>query len=121
MKTNVTNPNKKNDGYTSIRVKENTKNNVNKFLDKVNKSEDCGKVTFDTLVSYFLENISNEDVEKLQLKSITWAHEDKRLRRLWEKKKGKVTENKWKEMLYLGQLGKFISENSRIGFAPVNQ
>ena len=42
------------------------------------------------------------------------GHEDKRLRRLWKKKKGKITENKWKEMLYLGQLAEFISENSRL-------
>jgi isocitrate dehydrogenase len=111
MKTNT---NAKNDKYTSIRVKKNTKVDVNKFLDQANKAEDCGKITFDALIGYFLENVSNEDIEKLQLKSITWAHEDKRLRRLWEKKKGKVSENKWKELLYIGQLSEFIAENSRL-------
>jgi len=52
-----------------------------------------------------------------QYKAITWAHEDKRLKRLWEKKKGKVSENKWKEMLYIGQLSEFITENSRLQVA----
>ena len=117
MKTNETNTNAKNDKYTSIRVKKNTKTDVNKFLEKANKAEDCGKITFDALIGYFLENVSNEDIQKLQLKSITWAHEDKRLKRLWERKKGKVSDNKWKEMLYIGQLADFISENSRLRVA----
>ena len=114
MKTDKDNSKMKNDDYTSIRVKGNTKSDVNKFLEKVNKTEDCGKVTFDALVSYFLKSVTNEDIKKLQEESIIWAHEDKRLRRLWKKKKGKTTENKWKEMLYLGQLAEFISENSRL-------
>jgi hypothetical protein len=117
MKTTETNSTLKNDNYTSIRVKKNTKLEVNKFLDKANKTEDCGKITFDALISHFLENVTKEDIEKLQLKSITWAHEDKRLKRLWERKKGKVSDNKWKEMLYIGQLADFITENSRLQIA----
>ncbi len=117
MKTNTDNSKKKNDDYTSIRVKGNTKNDVNKFLDKINKTEDCGKITFDALIRYFLENVTQEDIDQLQKRAITWAHEDKRLKRLWEKKKGKVSENKWKEMLYIGQLAEFIAENSRLQVA----
>ena len=108
---------KKNYNYTSIRVKEKTKGDVTKFLEKVNKTEDCGKVTFDTLIGYFLEKVEKEDIESLQLKTVTWSHEEKRLRKLWEKKKGKVTDNKWKEMLYMGQLQDFIKEHSRISAA----
>lgn len=117
MKTTNENSKTKNNDYTSIRVKGDTKNNVNKFLDKINKTEDCGKITFDALVSYFLENVTQEDIENLQKGAITWAHEDKRLKRLWEKKKGKVSENKWKEMLYVGQLAEFIAANSRLQIA----
>ena len=117
MKTNTDNSKKKNDEYTSIRVKGNTKSDVNKFLEKINKTEDCGKITFDAFISYFLENVTQEDIENLQKGAITWAHEDKRLKRLWEKRKGKVSENKWKEMLYIGQLAEFISENSRLQIA----
>ena len=118
MKSNTDNSKKKNDEYTSIRVKGNTKNDVNKFLEKINKTEDCGKITFDALVSHFLKNVTPEDIETLQKGAITWAHEDKRLKRLWEKKKGKVSDNKWKEMLYVGQLAEFIAENSRLQVAP---
>ena len=100
--------------FSSLRIKESTKTLVSKFLDKVNKDEDCGKVTPDSLVKYFLENVTSADIEKIQLQSVTWSHEEKRLKKLWEKKKGKVTDNGWKEMLYMGQLASFIKENSRI-------
>ena len=53
MKTKEINSNKKNYNFTSIRVKEETKEEVNKLLEKVNKAEDCGKVTFDILVNFF--------------------------------------------------------------------
>ncbi len=117
MKATNENSKMKNNDYTSIRVKGNTKKDVNNFLEKINKTEDCGKITFDALVSYFLENVNQEDIENLQKGAITWAHEDKRLKRLWEKKKGKVSENKWKEMLYVGQLAEFIAANSRLEVA----
>lgn len=104
----------KNVQYSSIRVKETTKINVSKFLEKINKSDECGKITTDIFMNYLLEKITQEDVQNLQLKSTTWAHEDKRLRQLWEKKKGKVSENKWKEMLHLGQLREFTMEHTRL-------
>ncbi len=108
---------KKNNNYTSIRVKDKTKDDVTKFLETVNKNDDCGKVTFDTLIGHFLEKVTKEDIASLRLKTVTWSHEEKRLRKLWEKKKGKVSDNKWKEMLFLGQLGEFISANSRLKVA----
>jgi hypothetical protein len=114
MTEKPTKENQKNNNYTSIRVKLSTKESINKFIEKINNTEDCGKITFDALANYLLNNISKEDIDNLQLKSVTWTHEDKRLRRLWEKKKGKVSENKWKEMLYMGQLQSFIKEHSRI-------
>lgn len=114
MSNTETNKNEKSYDYSSIRVKGKTKEDVNKFLDRVNKADDCGKVTFDAFVSYFLNKANKEDIEMLQLQSITWEHEEKRLRRLWEKKKGKVSNNKWKEMLFLGQLSDFVSDNSRL-------
>ncbi|MBT4791260.1 MAG: hypothetical protein HON90_06795 [Halobacteriovoraceae bacterium] len=114
MRTNETSTNVKDNKYTSIRVKKNTKIDVNKFLNKTNRTEDCGKITFDALIGYFLENLTKEDIEKLQIRSITWAHEDKYIRNLWEKKKGKVSETKWKEMLHLGKLREFTMEHTRL-------
>ena len=114
MKQNTNNTKKKNEDYASIRVKSDTKQDINKFLEKINKTEDCGKITFDALVTYFLKNVSSDDIKNLQKGAITWAHEDRRLKRLWEKKKGKVSEVEWKQLLYMGQLASFIAENSRL-------
>lgn len=47
MSNTETNKNEKSYDYSSIRVKGKTKEEVNKFLDKVNKADDCGKITFD--------------------------------------------------------------------------
>ena len=113
MKAKEINSNKKSYHFTSIRVKEGTKYEVNKLLKKVNQSEDCGKVTFDILVNYFLERMTKEDMKTLQVKSITWAHEETYLRRVWEQKKGKISDEKWKKMLFLGELQRFISSHSR--------
>ena len=117
MKKECNKQENKNVIYGSIRVKESTKNNITKILEKANKTDDCGKVTMDILISHLVEKISPNDIQELQLKSITWEHEEKRLRRLWEKKKGKVSNNKWKEMLFLGQLSDFVSDNSRLKMA----
>ena len=58
MKAQETRSNKKNYNFTSIRVKEGTKESVNKFLGKINKTENCGKITFDLLVNFFLEKMT---------------------------------------------------------------
>ena len=114
MRIQETNSKKKDYNFTSIRVKEGTKYDVNKFLEKVNKAEDCGKVTFDTLVSFFLEKMTKEDIAALQVKATSWSHEEKYLRKLWEKKNGgKVSDDRWKKMLFLGELQTFISSHSR--------
>ena len=117
MKNPEINSNKKNYNFTSIRIKVGTKYEVNKFLDKVNKSENCGKVTFDVLVNFFLEKMTKEDIEMLQKKTITWSHEEKHLRQCWEKKKGRVSNDQWKKMLFLGELQGFISSHSRVRVA----
>ncbi|MAZ46928.1 MAG: hypothetical protein CME65_00100 [Halobacteriovoraceae bacterium] len=109
----------KNVTYGSIRVKELTKKNITKVLEKANKTDDCGKVTMDILISHLIEKVTPEDIQKLQLRSITWEHEDRRLKTLWEKKKGKITESKWKEMLYIGQLKEFIQDNSRLQMTTI--
>ncbi len=100
--------------YKSIRVKESTKEKVTNFLNKVNKSEDCGKISFDDLISFFLENVTIDDIKKLHLRSITWEHEDRRLRKLYEKKKGKISDAKWREMTFLGHIQSFVNEHSRL-------
>lgn len=106
--------NTKRNSFKSIRVKEVTKKEVDQFLKKVNSNEDTGKVSFDDLINFFLEKVTVEDIESLQLTSVNWEHEDKRLRKLFEKKNGKVSEARWRELIFLGQINDFISDNSRL-------
>ena len=113
MKAQETTSNKKNYNFTSIRVKDGTKEAVNKFLAKVNKTEDCGKVTSDLLINFFLEKVTKEDVDMLQKQALTWSHEERYLRKLWEKKRSRVSDDQWKKMLFLGELQDFISSHSR--------
>ena len=108
------NENKEISTYKSIRIKQTTKTKVDKLLQEINKQEDGGKVTFDQLVNYFLSKIEKEDLKNLQLQSVTWVHEEKRLRKLYEKKKGNISEEKWKQMLCLGELRSFFNTHSRL-------
>ena len=120
MKTTETSSKKKNYNFTSIRVKGETKREVYKFLEKVNKAEDCGKVTFDVLVNFFLERMTKEDMRTLQMKATNWSYEERYLRKLWKKRKGQVTDDQWTKMLMLGELQDFFSSNTRfqVGINP---
>ncbi|OFZ47611.1 MAG: hypothetical protein A2451_02555 [Bdellovibrionales bacterium RIFOXYC2_FULL_39_8] len=100
--------------YKSMRIKSITKKSVDTFLEKINKQEDCGKISFDHVINFFIENVTSEEIKKIQLRSVSWVHEEKRLRKLYESKKGKVDEAKWKQMLFIGELNVFIKENSRL-------
>ena len=66
---------KKSYNFTSIRVKEKTKVDVKKILETLNKEEDCGKVTVDLLVGFFLEKMTKEDLKVLQMKTVNWKHD----------------------------------------------
>ena len=100
--------------FKSIRVKEMTKKEVDQFLKKINSNEHTGKVSFDDLIKFFMEKVTIEDIQSLQLTSVNWEHEDKRLRKLFEKKNGKISEAEWRELIFLGKINDFISDNSRL-------
>lgn len=56
--------------YSSLRVKITSKTNAMKFLENVNKKRFGRKVSIDELVSLAFENVTNEDIELLQRKSL---------------------------------------------------
>ena len=100
--------------FKSIRVKEATKKEVDQFLKKINKNEHTGKVSFDDLIKFFMEKVTVENIQSLQLNSVNWEHEDKRLRKLFEKQNGKISEAEWRELIFLGKINDFVSDNSRL-------
>lgn len=101
----------------SIRVSTITKALIDKKLANLNKSDEFGKVTYDSLLNLLIKEMSKDQARQLQKSTITWTMEEERLKELWSKKntKGsKVSDEKWKQMLYLGTLKEFIVEYSRI-------
>lgn len=98
----------------SIRVSSQTKQLIDKKLTLLNKTKDCGKVSYDEMICLLTKEITKNQIERLQASTITWKIEEPRLMTLWGKKKGKITEEKWKQMLYTGKLQEFIQEHSRI-------
>lgn len=63
--------NKKNtESFTSLRVKKGTKDDALKILESINKKDYGRKVSIDDLVTKALENVTKEDIELLQRKSL---------------------------------------------------
>lgn len=85
-----------------------------KLLKMNNNKEEFGKVSKEKLVHFLVENMTEEQGELIRSSTLTWDIEEKRLMKLWSKKNGKLTEKKWKELLYTGQLVQFINEHSRL-------
>ena len=105
---------KKYGNFKSIRIKNDTKNLVDKKLGLINKSDEFGKINYDRLIQFLIDEITPDQIQALQKTTVTWKIEEPRLIKLWAKKNGKITGDKWKEMLYMGQLQGFIREHSRI-------
>lgn len=105
----------------SIRVSASTKELIDKKLAMLNKSDDFGKVTYENLIQLLIKEMTKDQAKRLQNSTVTWTIEEERLKALWSKKYSKgsqVSEEKWKQMLYLGSLQDFIRENSRIEVSP---
>jgi len=112
-KTNKPNP--KIDTKKVVRLEQTTEKKLQTILTKLNADKnDSGKVDRDTLICFLLDEMTADQQTRVQLSTLTWDIEEKRLMRIWSKKHGKVTEKKWKEFLYTGQLGSFIKEHSRL-------
>ena len=98
----------------SIRVKERGKNSMDKFLDSIKKSEFDSPITYDLAITFLCENATEEDRNRLLLRALKWDDEERRLRHVWEKKNGKVSDRQWREKVGTGQLLNFFEKHSRI-------
>ncbi|GEM_PF-1230784 len=114
MKENVAKFNKKNVIFKSIRVKQSTKDKCQNFLIKLNKNKNSGKVTFDALVNFFLDNVDKADIEKLQLSTLTWDIEGERIRHLYQTKFGELSNSLWTQFIQTDLYREFAKEHSRL-------
>ncbi len=114
MKTTETVKNDKWAEFKSLRVKKGTKEKVDGRLKLINKADDCGKVNCDQLISFLIDSLTDEKIKELQHSTITWKQEEARLRKVYSMKNGKISDEKWKELIFTGQLQPFVAEHSRL-------
>lgn len=100
--------------YFAIRVEKSTKELVDKKLKRMNSDPLSDKVKYSLLVEYLVKKMTPEDEKELQKLALTWETEEKRLKHLYEKKKGKVSPKRWRELTLSGQLISFFKEHSRL-------
>jgi len=112
MKNNNETKNKKNvESFTSLRVKNGTKDYALKILESINKKEFGRKVSIDDLVTKALEKVTKEDIQLLQRNSLRNKDRQSIIHQFYCKKVKKVSEDEFIGLFLTGQLYQFISDN----------
>ena len=86
--------NKLND-YSSLRVKVATKDSAIKILENANKKEFGRRISMEELVNLALQNVTEENIEVLQKKSLRNKDRQDILRQIYCKKVKKVSEDEF--------------------------
>jgi hypothetical protein len=94
-KQNETNKNKNANNFSSLRVKKGTKDDALKILEAINKKDFGRKVSIDDLVTKALENVTKEDIELLQRKSLRNKDRQAIVHQFYCKKVKKVSEDEF--------------------------
>lgn len=92
---NETNKNKNTKFFSSLRVKKATRDNALKILETINKKDFGRKVSIDDLVTKALENVTKEDIELLQRKSLRNKDRQAIVHQFYCKKVKKVSEDEF--------------------------
>ena len=110
-KQNETNKNKNTNIFSSLRVKKGTKDNALKILETINKKDFGRKVSIDNLVTKALENVTKEDIELLQRKSLRNKDRQEIIYQLYCKKVKKISEDEFIGFFISGSLNHFLREH----------
>ncbi len=110
-KQNETNKNKNTNIFSSLRVKKGTKDNALKILETINKKDFGRKVSIDNLVTKALENVTKEDIELLQRKSLRNKDRQAIIYQLYCKKVKKISEDEFIGFFISGSLNHFLREH----------
>ncbi|MBT3979732.1 MAG: hypothetical protein HOE90_00185 [Bacteriovoracaceae bacterium] len=112
MKTiNESKSKNKSDNYSSLRVKLATKNNAMKILENVNKKDFGMKVSMDELINLSLKNVTKDDIELLQKKSLRNKDRQNIVRQIYCRKVKKVTEDEFIGVTMKDGYFQFLKEN----------
>ena len=110
-KQNETNKNKNANNFSSLRVKKGTKDDALKILEAINKKDFGRKVSIDNLVTKALENVTKEDIELLQRKSLRNKDRQAIIYQLYCKKVKKISEDEFIGFFISGSLNHFLREH----------
>ena len=97
--------------YSSLRVKVVTKDSAMKILENANKKEFGRKVSMDELVNLALNNVTKEDIELLQKKSLRNKDRQDILRQIYCKKVKKVSEDEFIGVTMSDSYFQFLKDN----------
>lgn len=112
MKNNSETKNKKNiESFSSLRVKKGTKDNALKILESINKKDFGRKVSIDDLVTKALENVTKEDIQLLQKKSLRNKDRQAIIHQFYCKKVKKVSEDEFIGLTLLSDYFDFLENN----------
>lgn len=98
----------------TIPVRKATKEVVDKLVERANKNRPGGKIFPDDLINYLITIFSDSDVAKLQHLKVTILDEEPRIKQLYFKQHGEVSDAKWELMKCSGLLADFFKAHSRV-------
>lgn len=110
---NELNSKKGNDNFSSLRVKTKTKSRALKLLESANKKEFGRKVSIDDLITIALENVSKEQVQLLQKKSLRNKDRQAIVYQFYCKKVNKITEDEFIGVTMSPEYFTFLDVNKR--------
>lgn len=99
---------------TTLPIKRKTKELTDKLLKKLNKNKLGSKIYPDDLVQFWVNKMDDELCKELQQSKITIVDELPRIRKLWEEKNSRISDEKWELMKISGELTGFFKQHSMI-------
>ncbi|PIK16432.1 hypothetical protein [Halobacteriovorax sp. JY17] len=99
---------------TTLPIKRKTKELTDKLLKKLNKTKLGSKIYPDDLVQFWVSKMNDDLCKELQQSKITIVDEMPRIRKLWEDKNIKISDEKWELMKITGELTDFFRQHSMI-------
>ncbi len=112
MKNNNETKNKKNaESFTSLRVKKGTKDDALKILESINKKDFGRKVSIDDLITKVLENVTKEDIQLLQKKSLRNKDRQAIIHQYYCKKVKKISDDEFIGLTMSPDYFSFLEDN----------
>jgi len=95
----------------TISCSENSKKRFDLLSKKLKKKSTGYPIYSDDIVSYWLDNMTTNDENNIINSKVTIVHIMPKARILWEKEKGKISDENWEFLKVSGKVFKFVKDN----------